>query len=140
MASERATTAERPLRSFARRRSRPPISGYAAANGPENSVGYQAGVTTLFDRHLDATIEYSLFQRQTADDAVYGVTGNVLVRGVPSQPSIIGDSPQINVGYLFDKHTTLQTFYQRYFAGSFLQTTAHNAGISYYGAFIDFKF
>jgi hypothetical protein len=114
--------------------------GAIAAVGPENSVGIQSGVSLLFDRRINAGLEYSYFERQSRSDGLYGVAGNLLAPGTAAQPATIGSTPLVNAGYAFDRHLSLQTFYQRYGAGAFLQTTRMRATTGYYAAVLDAKF
>ena len=114
--------------------------GAIGADGPSNVLTYEPGVTVNSGKVI-GTAEFLIFDRESGDDGVYGIAGNLLVRGRALQPIGEGVGPLFSLLDRVGAHTTAQAIYQRYLVGPFLKTSAPNdSSIAYYRLVLDYKF
>ncbi len=108
--------------------------------GPLNFYDLHPNVRTYFPHNISADTDWVIWWRQSTNDGVYSVPGNLLVSSGTSQAHFVGHRPGIEVRWQRDAHFYIQADYGVFFARSFLQQSGHPYDLNYASTWIGYKF
>lgn len=105
--------------------------GLIGANGAYNVQGFRPSLKLNFPHRISVTASNFFFWRQSRADGLYNVPGVLIRTGRQSRARFIGYSPEVEVSWQMNRHSTLQVGISRFFAGRFLRETPPGKDISY---------
>ena len=108
--------------------------------GPANFMDLHPSVTLALTKRLSVTTDVDAFWRESLNDGVYGISGNLLRTGRLSQARYIGTHASTTFEYRADRHTTVVLEYLHFFPGSFLEETPPGRNVNYVTAWVAYKF
>jgi hypothetical protein len=108
--------------------------------GPVNFYDLHPNVRTYFSHNVSVDTDWVIWWRQSLNDGVYNVPGNLLVPSSSSQARFVGHRPGIEVRWQRDTHFYVQGDYGVFFAGPFLQQNGHPHNLNYGSMWIGYKF
>ena len=113
----------------------------AALIGPQNLMDLQPGVEFVLAKNLKLTTSCDFVWRESLDDGVYGVAGNVQVRPGASRARFVGTFPSVSLTWQAGRHLNLTLNYVAYLFGDFVQQSApQQRDGSYVSAVATFRF
>lgn len=114
--------------------------GQIAQNGPSNFITIRPSANFAFTDRFSATLDYYLFWRESEDDGVYGIPGNLLRSGLNNRERFLGSQPGVEATYALSEHTSFAVFYAHFFAGSFFDVSLPGKDIDFLGARAHYRF
>lgn len=114
--------------------------GQLVSVGPLNHIDLHPTLDLEFPRGVSLTADWVFYWRQSTRDGVYGIPGNLLRTGQLSRARDIGHQPGIEVRWQIDRHTTFTVNYARFYAGRFLRETPPGHHITYFAAWVTYRF
>ena len=114
--------------------------GEPALIGPSNHVDFHPQLDLVFKDRLTLTIDWDWFWREDKRDAIYGPAVNVLRSGDASAARFVGDQVELALGWRVNRHVTFTGDYARFYAGDFLKETPPGRDVTYFSAWVAFRF
>jgi len=120
--------------------------GYIDVIGRQNIIDLHPGaeVTLLqnksFAQKVSLRGDYHLFWRQSSDDALYGIQGNIQRADTGTDQRFIGSEVDLILNWRVDRHTAAYVGYSHFFAGDFIAETGPNQDIDFVYASVTFTF
>jgi hypothetical protein len=108
--------------------------------GPINFYDLHPNIRTYFPHNISADSDWVIWWRESLNDGIYNVPGNLLVPSSNSQARFVGHRPGIEVRWQRDSHFYVQGDYGVFFAGPFLQQSGHPHNLNYASMWIGYKF
>ncbi|MFN8001074.1 MAG: alginate export family protein [Acidobacteriota bacterium] len=114
--------------------------GQLSPVGPLNHRDLHPNVELTLWQDIALTADWVFYWRQSTRDAVYGIPGNLQRRGDQSAARFIGQQPGLEISWQANHHTTFTINYARFLAGRFLHETPPGRDITYFAAWLTYKF
>jgi hypothetical protein len=114
--------------------------GQLTSVGPLNHRDLHSSLDLTFPAGLSMTADWVFYWRQSTRDALYGMTGKLARTGLVSGAREVGNQPGIEVRWKFDRHAEFTINYARFLAGPFLRETPPGEDITYFAAWLAYKF
>jgi Alginate export len=92
----------------------------AALIGPQNLIDLQPGADFALTKSLKLTTSCDFVWRESLDDAVYGVSGNVQVAPGASNARFVGTFPSVSLAWQASRHLSFAANYVAYLFGDFV--------------------
>jgi hypothetical protein len=108
--------------------------------GPANFMDLHPSVTLALTKRLSVTTDVDAFWRESLNDGVYGISGNLLRTGRLSQARYTGTHASTVLEYRADRHTTVVLEYLHFFPGLYLEETPPGRNVNYITAWVAYKF
>lgn len=108
--------------------------------GPVNHIDLHPSVDLHPLRWLTVSPSWLFFWRQSANDGVYGVPGNLIrpVRGATAR--YVGSQPAVMLTVSLGRHLTAAVDWEYFIAGPFLRESGPASNITYLGSWVTFVF
>jgi Alginate export len=114
--------------------------GQFSPMGPMNHRGLHPTVELSFARGVTVLLDWVLYWRHSAQDALYGIPGNIVRTGQVSRVRYIGHQPGFEVRWQVDRHTAFQLNYARFLTGQFLADTPPGRDTTYFALWMTYRF
>ena len=96
----------------------------AILNGPLNVIGVHPNLTLHLREGIALNGEWGWFWRQSSDDGVYGLGGNLLRPVGTTSESYVGSQAQLTFDWQLNSQAHFQINYLHFFAGGYLKDTS----------------
>jgi hypothetical protein len=120
--------------------------GYIDAIGRQNIIDLHPGVELTFlenksyAKKLSLRGDYHVFWRQSTDDAVYGVQGQIQRADGGSDERFVGSEVDLLLNWQVDRHLAAYLGYSHFFAGDFIEDTGPGEDINFFYAAVTYTF
>ena len=108
--------------------------------GHVNFIDALPGLTIWPKKNLSLTPECEFIWRESLNDGVYGVGGNLVRPANGSRARYVGSQPSLIMNSQLGRHFTLVGIYTHFLPGSFLHQTGPAKDVDYFSSWVDFKF
>jgi hypothetical protein len=109
-------------------------------NGHVNFVSFDPLVALHLTKKLTYTQDWDFFWRESLNDGLYGIGGNFLRPGFPSQGRYVGSQPSSVVDWKIQRHWGVIIIYTHSFPGPYLENSGAHKAVNYVSAWLGFKF
>jgi hypothetical protein len=108
--------------------------------GPANIEDLHPSLKVHFNEQVSLNVDWDFFWRQSLNDGIYGVTGNLVSSGLTSRARDIGSALSTETVWRIDRHFTLTGAYTHFFAGPFLRESGSGKDVNYFSLWGTYKF
>ena len=108
--------------------------------GPLNVYDLHPDLRAWLPHRLSLDADWVIWWRQSLQDGVYGVPGNLLVASGQSDKRFVGHRPGVELRWQRDEHFYVQADYGIFYAGPFLRESGRNHNLNYASVWTGFKF
>lgn len=108
--------------------------------GPANIRDLHPSLRLTLSRKIDVFADWLFWWRDSLQDGVYNVPGNLLVGAGKSHARFVGKRPGIEAHWQIDRHTYLQADYGVFFAGAFLKESGFHKNLNYTSVALGYRF
>jgi hypothetical protein len=108
--------------------------------GHANILSLNPTATAHFSKQLAVTENWEFIWRESLGDGIYGVGGNFVRAGHPSDGRYVGSQPTTVLYWAIQRHLGMIVIYTHFFPGPFLQSTGPHAAVDQISGWLDFKF
>jgi hypothetical protein len=96
----------------------------AILNGPLNVISVHPNLTLHMGESIALNGEWGWFWRQSSNDGIYGLGGNLLRPVGMTSDTYIGSQAQVTFDWQLDSHSHFQINYLHFFVGGYLKDTS----------------
>jgi hypothetical protein len=120
--------------------------GYIDVIGRQNIIDLHPGVELTFlenksyAKKLSLRSDYHVFWRQSDDDALYGVQGQIQRADGGSDERFVGSEVDLLLNWQVDRHLAAYLGYSHFFAGDFIEDTGPGEDIDFLYAAVLYTF
>jgi len=114
--------------------------GQLTSVGPLNHRDLHPTLDLTFPAGLSMTADWVFYWRQSTRDALYRISGTLARTGLLSGARNVGHQPGVEVRWTIDRHAQITVDYARFLAGPFLRETPPGEDITYFAAWLTYKF
>jgi len=116
-------------------------SGRAQLLGPSNSIRFEPSVTFGPARHMLVSAGWGFYWRQSADDALYSISGQVIVPSNGVTDRYEGSRPTMQIDWQLTRHLSAHVNYIYAFNGRFEEQSVHaTPTMSYVSPWVTYRF
>jgi hypothetical protein len=116
-------------------------SGRAQILGPDNAIRLEPSVGLLFSERMTFSAGWGFFWRESANDALYGIPGNVIVPSNGVKSRYEGSRPIAELDWQITRHLSAQVNYIYVFNARFEEQSVHGTGsMSYVSPWLTYRF
>jgi len=116
-------------------------SGRAQLLGPSNSIRFEPSVTFAPARHVFVSAGLGFYWRQSASDALYSISGQVIVPSNGVTDRFEGSRPTVQIDWQLTRHLSAHVNYIYVFNGQFEQRSDHaTPTMSYVSPWLTYRF
>jgi hypothetical protein len=116
-------------------------SGRAQILGPNNAIRLEPSLTLLLSERVTLSGSWGFFWRQSANDALYGIPGNVLVPSHGVQSRYEGSRPITEVDWQVTRHLSAHVNYIYVFNAKFEEQSVHGtSSMSFVSPWLTYRF
>jgi hypothetical protein len=116
-------------------------SGRAQLLGPSNSIRLEPSVTFAPARQVLVSVGLGFYWRQSVDDALYGIPGQVVVPSNGVSDRYEGSRPTVQIDWQLTRHLSAHVNYIYVFNGQFEQRSDHaTSRMSYVSPWVTYRF
>ena len=116
-------------------------SGRAQLLGPSNSIRFEPSVTFAPARQLVVSAGWGFYWRQSVDDALYGIPGQVVVPGNGVTDRYEGSRPTVQIDWQLTRHLAAHVNCIYAFNGEFEERSVHaTPTMSYVSPWLTYRF
>lgn len=108
--------------------------------GPYNHIDAHPLIEWHLPHRVTLTMECDFFWRQSLNDGIYGISGNLLRSGKNKKARYIGTQPSLHADWQVDSHLSFAANYTRFIAGAFLRETPPADDINFFTTWVTYKF
>jgi hypothetical protein len=108
--------------------------------GPVNFRDLHPKLMLALPHTVNLTADCVIWWRQSLEDGVYNVPGNLLVAAGSSNARFVGHRPGIEARWQIDRHAYIQGDYGVFFAGPFLRQSGDGHNLNYLSFWVGYKF
>ncbi len=108
--------------------------------GPLNSRDLHPNVRLFLPHGIAINADWLLWWRQSVEDGVYGVPGNLLIPAGGSRARFVGHRPGIEARWQIDRHAYVQADFGVFFAGPFPRQRGRSGNLNYSSLWLGYKF
>jgi len=109
-------------------------------NGHVNFIGIDPMIVSHIKKNFSLTLDCAFFWRESTDDGVYGVAGNLLRPGAPSDGRYVATQPSLVAEWHPERHITVIGIYTHSFPGDFIRQTGPHGDVNYVSLWLSYKF
>jgi Alginate export len=109
-------------------------------SGHTNFMELQPSLTLHLARGLTLAPDWQFIWRQSLNDGVYGVGGNLLRPAGSSTARYLGSQADFVANWRVTRHVTLVAIYGHFFTGPFLEQTGPGRPVNYVTGWFGYKF
>jgi hypothetical protein len=115
--------------------------GYANFLGPYNIQVIHPSLRVTFpSKRLVIWPNIAAFWRQSKEDGIYSIPGQLVQAGSPRNALYIGLQADLNVEWRQNRHITWSVDGEHFFSGTFLQQTRAGRDVNYFSPGVSFRF
>jgi len=116
-------------------------SGRAQLLGPSNSIRFEPSVTFGPARHMLVSAGWGFYWRQSAYDALYSISGQVIVPSNGVTDRYEGSRPTMQIDWQLTRHLSAHVNYIYAFNGRFEEQSVHaTPTMSYVSPWVTYRF
>src|SRR5260221_3981427 len=116
-------------------------SGRAQLLGPSNSIRFEPSVTFAPTRHMLVSAGWGFYWRQSVYDALYSISGQVIVPSNGVTDRYEGSRPTMQVDWQLTRHLSAHVNYVYAFNGQFEEQSVHaTPTMSYVSPWVTYRF
>ncbi|HEX9382443.1 MAG TPA: alginate export family protein, partial [Gemmatimonadaceae bacterium] len=116
-------------------------SGRAQLLGPSNSIRFEPSVTFVPAPQVLVSVGLGFYWRQSVDDALYGIPGQVVVPSNGVTDRYEGSRPTVQIDWQLTRHLSAHVNYIYVFNGEFEQRSDHaTSRMSYVSPWLTYRF
>jgi len=116
-------------------------SGRANILGPDNAARLEPSLGLFFSERLTLSAGWGFFWRESSNDGLYGIAGNLIVPSNGVKSRYEGSRPIVQLDWQMTRHLSTHVNYICGFNGSFEQQSIHaTAGMSYISPWVTYRF
>jgi hypothetical protein len=116
-------------------------SGRAQLLGPSNSIRFEPSVTFGPARHMLVSAGWGFYWRQSAYDALYSISGQVIVPSNGVTDRYEGSRPTMQIDWQLTRHLSAHVNYIYAFNGRFEEQSVHaTSTMSYVSPWVTYRF
>jgi len=116
-------------------------SGRAQLLGPSNSIRFEPSVTFGPARHMLVSAGWGFYWRQSAYDALYSISGQVIVPSNGVTDRYEGSRPTVQIDWQVTRHLSAHVNYIYAFNGRFEEQSVHaTPTMSYVSPWVTYRF
>jgi hypothetical protein len=116
-------------------------SGRAQLLGPSNSIRFEPSVTFAPARQVLVSAGWGFYWRQRADDALYSISGQVIVPSNGVTDRYEGSRPTVQIDWQLTRHLSAHVNYLYVFNGRFEERSDHaTPTMSYVSPWVTYRF
>jgi hypothetical protein len=108
--------------------------------GPLNFIDVHPHVELALPHNVSASFDWIVQWRQTIQDGVYNVPGNLIRAADGSAARYVGDRPGTQIRWQKSRHLWFQGDYGIFYAGRFLKETQPGRNLNYWALWAGYKF
>jgi hypothetical protein len=108
--------------------------------GPVNFRDLHPKLILALAQTVTLTPDWVFWWRQSLEDGVYNVPGNLLVAAGSSDARFVGHRPGVEARWQVDRHAYVQGDYGVFFAGPFLRQSGNERNLNYLSFWVGYKF
>jgi hypothetical protein len=108
--------------------------------GPLNARDLHPNLRLTLPHGVALDADWLFWWRQSLQDGVYGVPGNLLVSAGKSNARFVGHRPGMEARWQIDRHAYLQLDYGVFFAGGFPRQSGRTSNLNYGSLWLGYKF
>lgn len=108
--------------------------------GPINFVDIHPHVETALPHNVSASFDWIVQWRESLDDGVYSVPGNLIVASGGSKARYVGNRPGTEIKWQANRHLWFQADYGVFYAGQFLKDAGPGRNLNYWALWSGYKF
>jgi len=116
-------------------------SGRAQLLGPSNSIRFEPSVTFAPTRQVLLSVGLGFYWRQSVDDALYGIPGQVVVPSNGVTDRYEGSRPTLQIDWQLTRHLSAHVNWIYVFNGQFEEQSVHaTPTMSYVSPWVTYRF
>jgi alginate export protein len=116
-------------------------SGRAQLLGPSNSIRFEPSVTFAPARQVLVSAGLGFYWRQSVDDALYSISGQVIVPSNNVTDRYEGSRPTAQIDWQLTRHLSAHVNYIYVFNGRFEERSVHaTSTMSYLSPWVTYRF
>jgi Alginate export len=108
--------------------------------GPINFIDVHPHVELALPHNVSASFDWIVQWRQTIQDGVYNVPGNLVRAADGSRARYVGNRPGTQIRWQTSRHLWFQGDYGIFYAGRFLKETQPGRNLNYWALWAGYKF
>ena len=108
--------------------------------GPANLRDLHPSVRLTVTKQVSVYADWLIWWRNSLQDGVYGVPGNVLVAAGKSDARFVGHRPGTELRWQIDRHAYVQGDYGIFFSGPFLRESGNRHNLNYTSTTLGYVF
>jgi hypothetical protein len=108
--------------------------------GPVNHIDLHPSVDLHPSRQVTLTPSWVFFWRQSANDGVYGVPGNLVRPARGATARYVGSQPALMVTASFGRHVSVVADAEYFLAGPFLRESGSSSDVTFFASWVSFVF
>lgn len=108
--------------------------------GPVNHIDLHPSVDFRPFRRVTVSPSWLFFWRQSLQDGLYGVPGNLVRSGKGTAARYVGSQPALMLSVTAARHTTAVADFEYFIAGPFLRESGPSHDVTSFGAWVSFVF
>ena len=116
-------------------------SGRANVLGPDNAIRLEPSLGLFFSEHLTLSAGWGFFWRESSNDGLYGIPGNLIVPSNGVKSRYEGGRPIAQLDWQMTRHLSTHVNYIYVFNASFEEQSIHaTTSMSYISPWITYRF
>lgn len=108
--------------------------------GPLNMIDLHPTLDLQLAEKVNLTADWNFFWRESLNDGVYSLSGQMIAPGNSTQSRYIGSSPSVTCVWTPYPHWTVLASYVHVFPGEFLKQATPGKPVDYVACWLTFKF
>lgn len=108
--------------------------------GPYNLMDLHPSVELSLTERISLTSDFDFFWRQSTNDGIYGIPGNLIRSGRAGSARYVGSQANLQIEWRLDRHISLTSIYLHFFPGAFLKETQPGRNVDFVAAWVTYKF
>ena len=108
--------------------------------GPYNLMDLHPSLELNLTERILLTPDLDFFWRQSTNDGIYGIPGNLIRTGRTSRARYVGNHASLQLEWRLDRHISVTGQYLHFFPGPFLRETQPALSVDFVAAWFTYKF
>jgi hypothetical protein len=116
-------------------------SGRANILGPDNAIRLEPSLSLFFSERLTLSAGWGFFWRESSNDGLYGIAGNLIVPSNGVKSRYEGSRPIAQLDWQITRHLSTHINYIYVFNASFEEQSIHaTTSMSYISPWVTYRF
>jgi hypothetical protein len=111
-----------------------------AIGGPANNIRLEPGIRLSPTPNVHLDLGWGFFWRQSRQDALYGVGGNLIIPGDARRSRYEGSRPNLQVDWQMSRHLSLHTDAVYYINGAYGRESGYTPRMTYFSTWVAYRF